>query len=179
MLYTGFPVGSVERNPPSMQKMQEMRVWSLGWEDPLEEEMATHSSTLAWKIPWTEEPGGLQSAGSQRVRHHWGKWRMHAHIHMHDTWMCLCVYLYMYSHVCSVTDVLSHFSHVWLLAVFKLEGNERESCRVNKREQWWEVALHPAFLWGCVWNQGSESNAPTKTTLQNLDVQNGQCYLTF
>ena len=40
-----------------------------GWEDPLEKEMATHSSTLAWKIPWMEEPGGLQSMGSQRVRH--------------------------------------------------------------------------------------------------------------
>ena len=44
-------------------------VQSLGWEDPLEKEMATHSSTLAWKIPWTEEPGGLLSMGSQRVRH--------------------------------------------------------------------------------------------------------------
>ena len=42
---------------------------SLGLEDPLEEEMATHSSILAWRIPWTEEPGGLQSTGSQRVRH--------------------------------------------------------------------------------------------------------------
>ena len=44
-------------------------VQSLGWEDPLEKEMATHSSTLAWRIPWTEEPGRLQSMGSQRVRH--------------------------------------------------------------------------------------------------------------
>ena len=44
-----------------------MRVWSLGWEDPLEEGMATHSSILAWRIPWTEEPGRLQSMGSQRV----------------------------------------------------------------------------------------------------------------
>ena len=44
-------------------------VQSLGWEDPLEKEMATHSSTLTWKIPWTEEPGRLQSMGSQRVRH--------------------------------------------------------------------------------------------------------------
>ena len=51
--------------------MQETQVQSLGWEDPLEKEMATHSSTLAWKIPWTEEPGGLQSMGSQRVRHGW------------------------------------------------------------------------------------------------------------
>ena len=47
----------------------ETQVQSLGWEDPLEKDMATHSSTLAWKIPWTEEPGGLQSMGSQRVRH--------------------------------------------------------------------------------------------------------------
>ena len=46
-----------------------MRVQSLGWEDPVEEDMATHSSVLAWRIPWTEEPGGLQSIGSQRVRH--------------------------------------------------------------------------------------------------------------
>ena len=51
-----------------MQEIQEMWVQSLSEEDPLEEEMATHSSILAWKIPWTEEPGGLQSVGSQRVR---------------------------------------------------------------------------------------------------------------
>ena len=48
--------------------MQETKVRSLGWEDPLEKEMATHSSILAWEIPWTEEPGGPQSTGSQRVR---------------------------------------------------------------------------------------------------------------
>ena len=47
------------------------RVWSLGQEDPLEKETATHSSTLAWKIPWMEEPGGLQSMGSQRIGHDW------------------------------------------------------------------------------------------------------------
>ena len=50
-----------------MREGQETWVWSLGWEDPLEEEMATHSSSLAWRIPWTEEAGGLQSIGSQRV----------------------------------------------------------------------------------------------------------------
>ena len=49
--------------------MQETQVRSLGWEDPLEKEMATHPSTLAWKIPWTEECGRLQSMGSQRVGH--------------------------------------------------------------------------------------------------------------
>jgi len=51
----------VVRNPPAMQ---EMRIQSLGQEDPLEKEMATRSSILAWEIPWTEEPGGLQSMGS-------------------------------------------------------------------------------------------------------------------
>ena len=51
--------------------MWETWVWSLGWEDPLEKEMAAHSSTLAWKIPWAEEPGGLQSMESQRVGHDW------------------------------------------------------------------------------------------------------------
>ena len=50
-----------------MQAKQGMWVQSLGWEDPLEEEMATQSSILAWKIPWTEEPGELQSMGLQRV----------------------------------------------------------------------------------------------------------------
>ena len=49
--------------------MQEMQVQSLGQEDPLEQEMATHSTILAWRIPWTEEPGGLQSVGLQRVGH--------------------------------------------------------------------------------------------------------------
>ena len=49
--------------------MRETQVQSLGQEDPLEKEMATHYSTLAWRIPWTEEPGGLQSMGLQRVRH--------------------------------------------------------------------------------------------------------------
>ena len=49
--------------------VQETQVQYLGQEDPLEEEMSTHSSILAWKIPWTEEPDGLQSLGSQRVRH--------------------------------------------------------------------------------------------------------------
>ena len=51
--------------------MWETEVQSLGWEDPLEKEMVTHSSTLTWKIPWTEEPGRLQSMGSQRAGRDW------------------------------------------------------------------------------------------------------------
>ena len=49
--------------------MQETWVRSLGWEDPMKKKMATHSSILAWRTPWTKEPDGLQSVGSQRVRH--------------------------------------------------------------------------------------------------------------
>ena len=59
-------VAQTVKNLPAMQETQ---VRSLGWEDPLEKEMATHSSTLAWKTPWTEEPGRLQSMELQRVGH--------------------------------------------------------------------------------------------------------------
>ena len=71
---TGYPlqcswaslVAQMTKNLPAMW---EAWVGSLGWEDPLEEGMATHSSIQAWRIPWTEEPGGLQSVGLQRVGH--------------------------------------------------------------------------------------------------------------
>ena len=63
--------GSAVKKPPAMQ---ETWVGSLGWEDPLEEGTATHSSILAWRIVCTEEPGGLQSVGSRRVWHSWGDW---------------------------------------------------------------------------------------------------------
>ena len=59
-------VAQLVKSPPAMQ---ESRVWSLGGEEPPEKGMATHSSILAWRIPWTEEPGGLQSMGSKRVGH--------------------------------------------------------------------------------------------------------------
>ena len=62
----GFPGGSAVKNLPAVQ---ETGVLSLGRKDPLKKEMAAHSSTLAWEILWTEEPGGLQSMGLQRVLH--------------------------------------------------------------------------------------------------------------
>ena len=62
------PVAQLVKNLPAMQ---ETLVQFLCWEDPLEEGMATHSSILAWRIPWTEEPGGPQYIGSQRIRHDW------------------------------------------------------------------------------------------------------------
>ena len=64
-----FQVVLVVKNPPAMQETEETQVRSLGGEDPLEKDMVTHSSILAWKIPWTEESAWLQSIGSQRVGH--------------------------------------------------------------------------------------------------------------
>ena len=69
ILQVSFPCGAVVKNPPAMQETQGMQVQSLGQEDPLEEEMATHSSILVWDIPWTGEPGRLQSMGFHKVRH--------------------------------------------------------------------------------------------------------------
>ena len=65
----GFPGDTVVKIPPAMQKTQKTQVQLLCREDPLEKGMATHSSILAWRIPWTKKPGGLQSTGSHRVRH--------------------------------------------------------------------------------------------------------------
>ena len=75
LLLAPYPFGSfclaslVDQVVKNLTAMWEIWVESLGWEDPLEEGMATHASLLAWRIPWTEEPGGLQSIGLQRVRH--------------------------------------------------------------------------------------------------------------
>ena len=73
----GLPCGSAVKNPPAVQ---EMPVQSLGREDPLEKEMATHSSILAWETPWTEELGGLQSTGLKRLSMH-ARARTHTHTH--------------------------------------------------------------------------------------------------
>ena len=73
------------KNPSAMQETQEVWVWPLGWEDHLEKEMATHSSIFAWRTPWTEEPGGLQCTGSQRVRHNWCDW---AHMYTQAIYTC-------------------------------------------------------------------------------------------
>ena len=67
--YRASKVALVAKNLPAMHEIPEIQVPSLVQEDPLEEEMATHSSIIAWRIPWSKDPGGLQSVVSQRVRH--------------------------------------------------------------------------------------------------------------
>ena len=76
--------GFIGRNPPANAGPAKTQVWSLDGEDPLEEEMATHCSILAWETSWTEEPCGLQSMGLQRARHNWDCVPMctvHTHTH--------------------------------------------------------------------------------------------------
>ena len=92
MIHGAAPVASLVKNLHAKQEMQVMQVWSLGQEYSMEEGMATHSSILAWRIPWTEEPGGLQSMGSQRVGHNWRGW---APTHRHsDTYTPTCRHLF-------------------------------------------------------------------------------------
>jgi len=64
-----FPDGLAVKDLAAVQELQEMQVQSLGWEESLEEDIANYSSILIWRIPWREEPSGLQSIGSQRVGH--------------------------------------------------------------------------------------------------------------
>ena len=82
-IYGASQVAPVVNNPPANSRMQETWVRSMDQEDPVEQSMATHSSILAWIIPWTEEPGRLQFVGLQRVRHNWAT--EHTHTDTHNT----------------------------------------------------------------------------------------------
>ena len=98
LLYIILVAQRLKHLPP----MQETWVQSLGREDPLEKEMATHSSILAWRIPWTEEPGRLQSTGSQRVGHNWATSPSFLHLHELTTMKSLVT-------VCHHTELLAYY----------------------------------------------------------------------
>ena len=83
MVKQTFLVTQMVKNLPAVQETQ---VWSLSWEDPLEKGMATHSSILAWRIPWTENPGRLQSMGSQRIGHDWAT-NTHTHYYTYYNYL--------------------------------------------------------------------------------------------
>ena len=90
ILYTyiqfDFPGVSAVKNLPAKKEPEEMRFWSLGWEDLLGKEKATHSSILSWKTPWTEEPGGLQSIALQRVWRDWSDLAYSIYTYTYDTY---------------------------------------------------------------------------------------------
>ena len=123
MCCLGFPGGSVVKNLLPIQELQEMWVQSLGWEVSLEKEMATHSSILAGKILWTEEPGGLQFMGSQRAWHDWATehacsvlfgltplWLGHRYMVMR------CILLHI---ILSIVNFIQHMGSHYELHVFK------------------------------------------------------------
>ena len=118
----------------TVKRLRERETWvqALGLEDPLEKEMATHSSTIAWKIPWTEEPGRLQSMGSQRVGHDWVTALTHslidASVFLYHLWYALCTYSCPIEQSCwrfqfKVTSFLQP-SHIVLICNFILRQQQ-------------------------------------------------------
>ena len=104
------------KNVPAMQETQEMQVWYMGWEDPLEKGMATHSSILAWRIPWTEDPGGLQSRG-------------HKQLNVTEQLLLL---------------LLSHFSHVRLFATPWTVAHQAPPSMGFPRQEYWSGLPFPS-----------------------------------
>ena len=167
-----------------MQETQETWIQSLGWEDPLEEEMAIHSSTLAWKIPGIEEPGRLQSMGSQRVGHDWvteqkGTEQMANNVeHLFHVlighlyiffWkvstQILCPFLiclsFYYWVVC--VCVLSRFSRVWLFVIpWTTACLAPLSMGFSRQEYWSGLPCPPS---GNLPNPGIESMSPVSPAL--------------
>ena len=123
----GFHLALVVKNPPANAETEETRVWSLGWKDPLEEAMATNSSTLASRIPWTEESGGLQSMRSQRVRYDWSKWLSTAQ--QHTTYF--------------------HFAELLPLLFFTPECLLLENLATLSYEGWRKVMTTKYGIWNC------------------------------
>ena len=122
-------VAQMVKNWPAMQ---ETWVRSQGWDNPLEKEMATHSSILAWRIPWTEDPGGLQSMGSQRVRHDWATF----------TWAIVPLWFQelVNALICSIyTDHVVFPSP----ATKRMEIYWRDPCQL----EWMGTALRGYYLW--------------------------------
>ena len=113
--------------------MQDTQVWSLGWEETLEKGMVTHSSILAWKIPWTEEPGTLQSMGSQRVRHTWATEQQYSIVLVHHI---LPIYSSIHGHLGGfhVLAVVSNAlvsmlaGHHWHWGLYCLSQSLEQSC---------------------------------------------------
>ena len=91
LLSNNIPLYVLAQMVKRLPTVWETQVWSLGRENPLEKEMATHSSTLAWKIPWTEEPCRLQSMVSQRVRHDWAASLTHSYVYISSVQSLNCV----------------------------------------------------------------------------------------
>ena len=125
------------KNPPAMQETQETWVQSLGQEDPLEEGMATHSSIISWRIPWTEEPGGLQPIGLQGIRHDWACTHT-----QHAIWISYftCIFIYCLTPFSPPTRIQVPSGQELCLPCFLLYPQSLEECLTHSRPSvniWW------------------------------------------
>ena len=155
-----------------MQEMQETQVWSLDQKDPLEEEMATHYSVLAWKIPWREEPGGLQSVGSQRVWHTWATEHEHGRKRL-LTCILLCLLLTSLR-----LQAGTNTHEAWLKSPGRHGATHSKGTSANVgrcsgyiKTSTWSVGCHFSLIWGlsglCV-----KTGLPTNTIIH-------ECWLKF
>ena len=119
------PVAQTLKRLPAMR---ETWVRSLGWEYPLEKEMATHSSTLAWRILWTEEPGGLQSMGSQSVGHDW----VTSLLHFFFTEISIRQWWYWHLVFINLWNIEMNFWAISILYFYSLKRKPRKSCYFRK-----------------------------------------------
>ena len=129
------------KNPPAMQEMQETQVRSLDWDDPLEKVMATHSRILAWRIPWTEEPGGLQPLGSRRVGHNWAT--SHSGINWWKGLGIWCGYLVLFRYMHkmgflggSVVKNLPAIQETWVWSLGREDPLEKETATHSSILAW-------------------------------------------
>ena len=131
-----------------LSTMRETRVRSLGWKDPLEKEMAIHSRTIAWKIPWTEEPGRLQPMGSQRVGHDWAT-SLHLEKSTIQFWFCSHILCLAFISHWSVRNWRRHISQIlgYLFCntlFFWLENKARLNCEyLETIKKYEEKYCHP------------------------------------
>ena len=161
----------------NLPALQEKRVWPLSQKDPLEEGTTTHSSILAWRIPWAEDPSGLQSIGSQRVRHDWSNW---ACTHTHgtkkvfnyktDLWagaeMVAVIYPVIYPCACMV----SNFSRAWLLVTLWTVGRQAPlSMGLSKHEYWSGLSCLPS-------GESSQPNDRTRVSYVSCISKQVLCY---
>ena len=153
---------------------QDTQVPSLSWEDPLEKEMATYSSILAWRIPWTEEPGGLQSMGSQRIRHDWATETSTFKRRQHDS-CCTAFTLMETESLCSTLFRRIKHSYTYCKKLFK----KRRDSKQNKREGERKIQkdyLHKNCIQGVNWIQKEGNSIQTQSRREASDLD--RCYST-
>ena len=145
-----------------------MRVSPLGWEDPLEESMATHSSILAWKIPWTEESGGLQSMGLQRVGRDWVHTRTHTH--SRDNSALDSILLIKYKLLLELILILRLISNYWWDFDCEIQWHQHSNQWRKPFTGCWTAV--PVFCYSCLEFQLSSELPGTTQLLSPLCSRN-------